>query len=39
METATVLAFCTGVMGGILLGAALFIAVVEFIKRRWEKLN
>lgn len=39
METAVTLAFCTGIMGGIFLGAVLFISAVEFIKRRWEKLD
>lgn len=37
--TTTILIFCTGIMGGMLLGAWLFIAAVEFIKRRWDKVN
>lgn len=40
METTRdILIFCTGIMGGMLLGAWLFIAAVEFIKRRWEQLD
>ena len=40
METTRdILIFCTGIMGGILLGAWLFIAAVEYIKYRMNKLN
>lgn len=38
-HTKEILIFSAGIMGGIWIGAALFIACVEYIKRRFDKLK